>query len=90
MRRLCRTKKLLLDHHGFFCELIYPPQPQQRIGPNGPFLLRGVMTTTQRISKEFSEDTILSKMRPVSYAGWKRREAEAKRRAEELKRKHRV
>ena len=44
------------------------------------------MTTTQRISKEFSEDQILSKMRPVSYAEWKRREAEAKRRAEELKR----
>ena len=54
------------------------------------FYWGGVMTTTQRISKEFSEDTILSKMRPVSYAGWKRREAEAKRRAEELKRKHRV
>lgn len=48
------------------------------------------MTTTQRISKQFSEDRILSKMRPVSYAGWKQREAEAKRRAEELKRKHRV
>ena len=48
------------------------------------------MTTTQRISKEFSEDAILSKMRPVSYAGWKRCQAEAKRRGEELKRKRRV
>lgn len=44
------------------------------------------MTTTQRISKEFSADAILSKMRPASYAGWKQREDEAKRRAEELKR----
>ena len=45
------------------------------------------MTITQRISKEFSEDQILSKMRPVSYAEWKRREAEAKRRAEEYRRR---
>ena len=56
-----------------------------------PFFIEGVMmTTTQRISKEFSEDAILSKMRPVSYAGRKRCLAEAKRRGEELKRKHRV
>ena len=45
------------------------------------------MTTTQRISKEFGEDAILSKMRPVSYAGWKQHEAEAKRRAEEYRRR---
>ena len=46
------------------------------------------MTTTQRISKEFSEDQILSKMRPISYAEWKRREAEAKQRAEEYRRRN--
>lgn len=46
------------------------------------------MTTTQRISKEFSEDQILSKMRPVSYAGWKRREAEAKKRAKVYSKEH--
>lgn len=46
------------------------------------------MTTTQRISKEFSEDQILSKMRPISYAEWKRNEEEAKRRAEEYRRRN--
>lgn len=65
--------------------------PKQKRRAERPFFIEGVMmTTTQRISKEFSEDQILSKMRPVSYAGWKRCQAEAKLRAEDMKRKRRV
>ena len=48
------------------------------------------MMTTVKMSVEFSTDLRLSKMKRGSYAGWKRREAEAKRRAEDMKRKHRV
>ena len=44
------------------------------------------MTTIYRISKEFGEDLLLSKLRRQSYAGWKQREAEARQRAEKLKR----
>ena len=46
------------------------------------------MTTTQRISKEFNEDAILAKMKQGSYAEWKRNEEEAKRRAEEYRRRN--
>jgi len=45
------------------------------------------MTTTLRMSVEFSTDLRLSKMRRGSYAEWKRNEAEAKRRAEEYRRR---
>ena len=41
------------------------------------------MKATTEISKAFSQDRIWSTFRPRSYAGWKRCEEEAKRRAEE-------
>ena len=43
------------------------------------------MTTIYRISKEFGEDLLLSKMHRQSYAGWKQRTAEARERAEKMK-----
>lgn len=46
------------------------------------------MTTTLRMSVEFSTDLRLSKMKRGSYAEWKRREVEAKRRAEEYRRRN--
>ena len=44
------------------------------------------MTTTLRMSVEFSTDMRLAKMKRGSYAEWKRNEEAAKLRAEELKR----
>ena len=44
------------------------------------------MTTTLRMSVEFSIDMRLAKMKRGSYAEWKRNEEAAKLRAEELKR----
>lgn len=43
------------------------------------------MTTIYRISKEFGEDLLLSKLRRQSYASWKQRVKEARERAEKLK-----
>ena len=46
------------------------------------------MTTTRRMSVEFSTNLRLSKMKQGSYAEWKRNEEEAKRRAEEYRRRN--
>ena len=43
------------------------------------------MTPVHQISSDMNNDDWLSKMRRPSYAGWKRREAEAIERAEKLK-----
>ena len=44
------------------------------------------MSPTHEIERDMNHDEWLSKMCRQSYAGWKQREAEARQRAEKLKR----
>ena len=44
------------------------------------------MSPVHQISRAVDDDAYLSKMRRSSYAGWKQRTAEARQRAEKLKR----